>query len=129
MQPRTLWSVLVIALLAALPLLLSGYQTSLATLTLIYALLAIPLALNLFDGQPVPRFNDIFLIGIAWCFRKISAGMVSSNWALGVKWASVMGAIRRYSARHSVASVGVIKELSIRYFSSRTELNCARSCA
>ena len=40
MQPRTLWSVLVIALLAALPLLLSGYQTSLATLTLIYALLA-----------------------------------------------------------------------------------------
>ena len=40
MQPRTLWSALVIALLAALPLLLSGYQTSLATLTLIYALLA-----------------------------------------------------------------------------------------
>ena len=40
MQPRTLWSVFVIALLAALPLLLSGYQTSLATLTLIYALLA-----------------------------------------------------------------------------------------
>ncbi|MEI6115923.1 MAG: branched-chain amino acid ABC transporter permease, partial [Burkholderiales bacterium] len=40
MQPRTLWSALVVALLAALPLLLSGYQTSLATLTLIYALLA-----------------------------------------------------------------------------------------
>jgi len=40
MQSRTLWTALVVALLAALPLLLTGYQTSLATLTLIYALLA-----------------------------------------------------------------------------------------
>jgi K+-sensing histidine kinase KdpD len=31
----------------------------------IYALLAVPFALSLVDGQPMPRFNDIFLIGIA----------------------------------------------------------------
>ena len=30
-----------------------------------YALLTVPLALSFFDGQPVPRFNDIFVVGIA----------------------------------------------------------------
>jgi hypothetical protein len=29
-----------------------------------YALLSTPLALNLIHGEPVPRFNDIFLVGI-----------------------------------------------------------------
>jgi len=29
-----------------------------------YALATIPLALSLFGGQPMPRFNDIFLVGI-----------------------------------------------------------------
>jgi len=30
-----------------------------------YALLAVPLSLTFFGGQPMPRFNDIFLVGIA----------------------------------------------------------------
>lgn len=29
-----------------------------------YGLVTVPLALSLFDGQPMPRFNDIFLVGI-----------------------------------------------------------------
>ena len=40
MPTRTFWPFVIVILLAALPLMLSGYQTSLATLTLIYALLA-----------------------------------------------------------------------------------------
>ena len=40
MPTRTFWPLIIVILLAALPLMLSGYQTSLATLTLIYALLA-----------------------------------------------------------------------------------------
>jgi hypothetical protein len=30
-----------------------------------YALLSVPLCVSLFDNQPTPRFNDIFLVGIA----------------------------------------------------------------
>lgn len=30
-----------------------------------YALLSVPLCVSLFDKQPTPRFNDIFLVGIA----------------------------------------------------------------
>ena len=40
LAPKTLWTSLVVVLLVIVPLALSGYQTSLATLTLIYALLA-----------------------------------------------------------------------------------------
>jgi branched-chain amino acid transport system permease protein len=40
LAPRYLWTAIVVALLAAVPALFPGYQTSLATLTLIYALLA-----------------------------------------------------------------------------------------
>jgi branched-chain amino acid transport system permease protein len=40
LRARTWWTAAVVALLAAVPLLFPGYRTSLATLTLIYALLA-----------------------------------------------------------------------------------------
>jgi hypothetical protein len=30
-----------------------------------YAMFTVPLALRVFDGQPMPRFNDIFIVGIA----------------------------------------------------------------
>jgi branched-chain amino acid transport system permease protein len=40
LRSKLLWTVIVVALLALLPLLFPGYHTSLATLTLIYALLA-----------------------------------------------------------------------------------------
>lgn len=40
LAPKSLWTAVVVALLAVVPVLFPGYQTSLATLTLIYALLA-----------------------------------------------------------------------------------------
>ena len=40
LAPKTFWTALVVVLLIFVPFMLSGYQTSLATLTLIYALLA-----------------------------------------------------------------------------------------
>ena len=30
----------------------------------VYALVTVPFSVSLFDGQPMPRFNDIFLIGV-----------------------------------------------------------------
>jgi hypothetical protein len=45
-----------------------GFRSPLASgyvFASLYALFAVPITLNFFDGAPMPRFNDIFLVGIA----------------------------------------------------------------
>jgi hypothetical protein len=71
-----------------------GLRSTVATgyaFATLYALIAVPLTINLFDGAPMPRFNDIYLVGIvltAYFFRwepatyLLTISVLASAWIL-----------------------------------------------